>query len=135
MRFLLALAIIGMGVVAAANPPAALPQQEGTPAPFVVPTLSPTPTPFCPELLRNRLIVYERARVTDDDPSPLNIRNGPGTTFDVIGQMPSGSVFFVLAGPQCSQRYPWYRIRYGAIEGWVAEGTASQYFVDIYLPG
>src|SRR5215207_7577839 len=135
---LLLAALVGVGA-AFASPGAAVDpaQQEATetPTPFVQPTLPPSPTPYCPRVPRNRLIVNERGRVSEDDPSPLNIREGPQTSFEILGSMASGEIFYVLEGPRCSERYSWYRVRYGEIEGWIAEGTGSLYFAEPYLPG
>jgi uncharacterized protein YgiM (DUF1202 family) len=83
----------------------------------------------------SRLILRERARVSLDDPRPLNMREGPGTAFDVITQIPAGGVLYVLEGPSCSQNYAWYRVDYNGREGWVAEGDASGYYVEVYPPG
>lgn len=110
-------------------------QDEATPTPYVMPTLPSSPTPSCPNTQRNRLIVYERGRVTNDDPSPLNLRAGPSTSFDILNTLPTGTLFFVLEGPRCSQRYAWYRIEYNGAQGWIAEGDSQKYFVEPYLPG
>jgi hypothetical protein len=89
----------------------------------------------------NRLIVRERGRVSDDDPSPLNVREGPSTNFDPpIGQIPVGGIFYVLEGPECSPRYAWYRVEYREengdfLIGWIAEGETDLYFVETYPPG
>jgi hypothetical protein len=89
----------------------------------------------------NRLIVRERGRITFDDPSPQNVRAGPGTIFDPpIGQIPAGGLIYVLEGPECSQRYSWYRVEYlkadgELLVGWVAEGDDNHYFVETYPPG
>jgi len=110
-------------------------QTEVTATPYVAPTPPPSPTPSCPNTQRNRLIVYERGRVTNDDPSPLNLRAGPSTSFDILNTLPTGALFFVLEGPRCSQRYAWYRIEYNGVQGWIAEGDSQKYFVEPYLPG
>jgi hypothetical protein len=110
--------------------------QDEAPTPYTPPTLPPSPTPICANAQRNRLVVYERGRVTyEDPPEPLNIREGPNTNNAIIGEIPIGDVFFVLEGPRCSPNYAWYRVRYGEIEGWVAEGAARQYFTAPYPPG
>lgn len=96
--------------------------------------LQTTPTLACPGAPRTRLIVRERARVTVDDPAPLNMRKGAGTTFDVIETLDPGAIVFVLEGPQCSQRYAWYLVEYEGVEGWIAEGAGSLYFVEVYPP-
>lgn len=105
----------------------------------VVPHLSDAPPAaqpiVCPNVPPNRMIVYERGRVTMDDPAPLNLRSGPRTTFDVLDQIPSGGIFFVLEGPRCSDQYAWYRVDYRGQQGWVAEGSSNAYFIELYLPG
>lgn len=126
-RLALIFLLIFIGVVALA---AATPVRQDT-----LPTLPPSPTPVCAGAARTRLIVYERGRVTLDDPSPLNMRAGPRTTFDVLGRIPNGEVFFVLEGPRCSERYAWFRVGYGDLTGWIAEGSGSAYFAEPYLPG
>mgnify|MGYP000371382187 CR=1 FL=1 len=112
-----------------------VPSRAQEPTPYEMPTLPPSPTPLCAGAPRNRLIVYERGRVTADDPLPLNVREGPETSFEIIGSIPANGIFFVLAGPECSARYAWYRVRYADIEGWIAEGAGTSYFVEPYLPG
>jgi hypothetical protein len=94
-----------------------------------------SPTPVCANAPLTRLIVRERARVAIDDPRPLNVRVGPGTSFERLAQLPPQSVFYVLEGPQCSERYAWYRIEAGDTIGWVAEGDLSLYYVEVYPPG
>jgi hypothetical protein len=109
--------------------------QDPTFVPFIADTL-PTPLPpACSSALPNRLILYERGRVTSDDPAPLNLRSGPRTTFEILETIPSGGVFFVLEGPRCSEQYAWYRIDYRGRQGWIAEGSSTAYFVEQYRPG
>ena len=109
--------------------------QETPVVPFVVDALPSAAPPACPNALPNRLILYERGRVTSDDPAPLNLRSGPRTTFEILDTIPSGGVVFVLEGPRCSEQYAWFRIDYRGQQGWVAEGSSSAYFVELYLPG
>lgn len=118
------------------SPPTASPlPDEPTPTPFIWPTLPPSPTPVCPDAPRTRLIVQERGRVLPDDPRPVNVREGPGTDRPVKAIMPVLSVFMVLEGPVCNGGYSWFRIRYEAVEGWIAEGDRTSYYVEPYLPG
>lgn len=95
----------------------------------------PEPTAVCAPAPVSHLIVRERARVSLDDPRPLNMREGPGTAFDVITQIPAGGFLYVLEGPTCSQNYAWYRVEYDGREGWIAEGDDSGYYVEVYPPG
>jgi hypothetical protein len=114
---------------------AALILTAATPTPFIEPTLPPSPTAVCAPAPRSRLILRERARVSVEDPRPLNVRAAPGTTANVIAQIPAGGILYVLEGPQCSANYAWYRVEYQGIAGWVAEGDDSAYFVSEYPPG
>lgn len=133
---------IGLGGVVALlalllSSPGGQAQPPPTRTPFVMPTLPPSPTPQCPGIIRNRLIIWERGRVAYDDPDdPLNIRSGPNTTYEILGEIPVGGIFFVLDGPQCSDLYTWFYVEYGDVQGWVAEGTINdRYFVEPYPPG
>jgi uncharacterized protein YraI len=78
---------------------------------------------------------HERARVSLEDPRPLNLRDGAGTGSEIIGQIPASGVFYVLAGPQCSQSYAWFRVEYDDMTGWIAEGDTTAYYVEAYPPG
>jgi len=95
----------------------------------------PTPTSVCDPAPRSHLILHERARVSLEDPRPLNLRDGAGTGSEIIGQIPASGVFYVLAGPQCSQSYAWFRVEYDDATGWIAEGDSTAYYVEAYPPG
>src|SRR5262245_14492205 len=77
--------------------------QSATPGLFIMPTLPPSPTPMCSAAPPNRLILHQRGRVTEDDPSPLNLREGPGTNYAILATLDSGSIFWVISGPRCSE--------------------------------
>ncbi len=94
-----------------------------------------TPEPTCPNAPPTRLIVHERARVSTQDPRPVNMRAAPGTENDRIAQIPSNEIFFVLQGPVCSERYAWYRVDHEGTVGWIAEGDNTSYYVEVYPPG
>ena len=114
---------------------AALSLIAATATPFVSPTLPPSPTAVCSPAPPSRLILDMRGRVSTVDPRPLNMRDGAGTAAHVIAQIPTGGVFYVLEGPQCSQNYAWYRVEYQGIDGWIAEGDSTGYYVEPYPPG
>ncbi|MDZ4764144.1 MAG: SH3 domain-containing protein [Chloroflexota bacterium] len=119
------IALLGVLIVSA--------QTIGTP--YTMPTPRPSPTPGCPGSLRERLIVRERGRVVFGDERPLNVRAGPATSYDIIGQIEPGGVFVVVEGTACSARYTWYRVARGSLSGWIAEGDGDAYFVEPYPPG
>lgn len=94
-----------------------------------------TEEPFCAGAPPTRIILGVRGRVTDDDESPLNVRAAPGLGSEILLRIAPGGVFFVTDGPACADGYVWYRIEYGEVQGWVAEGDASVYYIEPYLPG
>lgn len=72
----------------------------------------------------------------DDDPRPINVRNGPGTDERILGRIEINELFLVLEGPVCADDYAWYRIRSrNGLEGWLAEGDRVNYYVEPYMPG
>jgi hypothetical protein len=107
------------------------------PTSTVEPTLEPSPmptaTPGCPFALPVLLTSGGYGRVRIDDPRQLNVRLGPSTDFRLAGQIAPGEVFSVLEGPQCAGNYAWYRVRFGELEGWIAEGDTT-YYVEPYVP-
>jgi len=150
------LPIIGLLLIllAACNTSRSDPAAETEPTPVRLPTAQitstpirvkpliingpfPSPTPACENnSLPTRLIVGERGRVSDADKEPLNVREGPGTTFSILSTLKVDETFLILEGPTCSERYIWYRVTYrDQREGWIAEGDANLYFVEPYFPG
>jgi len=96
----------------------------------------PTATPACASLPRTRLVIGNRAQVSDDDETPLNVRSGPSTEFRILGRLNVMERFLVISGPECSSEYVWYQVRSDSgLEGWIAEGVPGLYFVEPYPPG
>lgn len=69
--------------------------------------------------------VGDRVRVTMEQGQLLTVRTVPGTSAVVATQVPNGSEFTVLAGPQSANGYFWFQIRSddGRVEGWAADGS------------
>jgi len=105
-----------------------------TPSPFSFPATLAV-TPICNGAPPNRLILGERARITDQDPTDLNVRARPGATSNnmPIGKLRVGEVVIVLDGPVCSDRYAWYEVDTGDVQGWIAEGDLDLYYVEPFL--
>ncbi len=81
----------------------------------------------------SRVQVGSVARVTFTDGQPLNVRNSPGGTR--LGQMPEGTDFTIIGGPECQGGYTWWQMQRtgaGAITGWVAEGDNDSYFIELF---
>ncbi len=102
--------------------------------PGIGPGSAATPAPQCTGFMPSRLVVGQQGRVT---PGISNrIRNQPGLSSTILGQMPAGAVFDVLEGPVCDAAgIAWWRVRFGAVEGWTAEGQGSDYFTEPMTPG
>jgi hypothetical protein len=86
-------------------------------------------------VLPNRLTIGGLGRVTPGLPNVL--KNLPGPTGTVIGNIPAGGVFQVLAGPQCAgdNRW-WWQVNYNGLVGWTGEGEGyNHYWVEpLYSP-
>lgn len=67
-----------------------------------------------------------------DDPRAVNVRSRPRRDATKVDQLQIGERFQVLAGPSCNDGLAWFRVSYGGggLEGWIAEGDATSYFVS-----
>jgi hypothetical protein len=94
----------------------------------------PPPPPAC--ALPNRLTVGGQGRVTPGLPNLLRSAPGTASNSQVIGQIPGGGQFAVLAGPQCGNdgRW-WWRVNYSSMVGWTAEGEGSTYWTEPIYSG
>jgi hypothetical protein len=83
-----------------------------------------------------RLTVGGRARVTLYPDLPNRIRNSPAFSDVVIGLIPAGAAFNVLAGPLCDGRIHWWQVSYSGIVGWTIEGDGAYtyYLEPTYTP-
>lgn len=100
--------------------------------PTVAPTAIPTPTTLAPVGavcdLPVLLVVGGRGQVTPGDPNWIHEQ--PVRTSAKVGEIPGGDVFDVLEGPVCdaASGVNYWRVRYGAVEGWTGEGLAGEYW-------
>jgi hypothetical protein len=78
----------------------------------------------CPVGVPPRLEVGGEGRRLWDDVN--NVRAQPTLSAARVGTLNAGTLFSVLAGPQCSDGYAWWHITFesasGTITGWTAEG-------------
>lgn len=105
----------------------------------ILPSPMPVRVEDCPDAPPIRLIIQERGRSTSDSDDPINLRDGPGTSFSILSRIESGELFYVLDGPSCADGYAWFRVRYRGVNGvrigWIAEGDFQAYYVEPYLQG
>lgn len=78
--------------------------------------------------LSPRLIVGEQARILPD--FEVNIRPVAGTSQARIGSLTGGLHVTVLAGATCLEGFQWWQVDYGTGTGWVAEGSAGEYYLE-----
>ncbi len=72
--------------------------------------------------------------VKTNDGSPLNLRKGPGTDYDVITTIPNGHTVMIL-----DNQGAWAKVNYGNYEGWVSmdyveEKTTTPSVVNPVVP-
>jgi hypothetical protein len=81
----------------------------------------------CPGALPSRLIIGERGSVLPDGPN--RVRVGPAGA--VIGKIPEGQSFAVLAGPRCTSNHiAWWKVDYNGLVGWTPEGQGINYWLE-----
>ncbi len=86
----------------------------------VLPVASPTSAPAA-QPVPTAVAIGVTAEV-DAGGNGLNLREGPGLTFQVLALLPDGTRLEVLDGPQEVDGYTWWRVRTldDGREGWVA---------------
>jgi len=82
----------------------------------------------CPGFLASRLIAGSYGRVLPGDPN--NMRSAPNFGATVLGQIPAGAAFYVVAGPTCGDNGAWWQVYYNGVSGWTLEGQYSSYWLE-----
>lgn len=98
------------------------------PAPESVP---PCPPPDDPTFLAPRLSKGIQARVSAGG-LPNLIREQPGSSSQLLGQIPPADSFTVLDGPRCTllDKIVWWQINYNNLIGWTGEGQDGTYWLE-----
>jgi WD40 repeat protein len=82
--------------------------------------------------MRTRLVAGIHARVVPGLPNSL--RAEPNSTSALLSQIAGGSIFDVLAGPQCGEGLLWWQIDVDGQKGWTVEGRDETYWIEPLLP-
>lgn len=97
---------------------------------------APPATPVCPPaddpgFLPARLSISVQGRVGAGG-IPNLVRDQPGSSGNVLSQIPPGDVFTVLDGPRCSllDKIVWWQVNYNGLVGWTAEGKDGDYWLE-----
>jgi WD40 repeat protein len=98
------------------------------PAPSSVP---PCPPSNDPAFLAPRLSKGIQARVVANG-LPNVIREQPGSSSKLLGQIPPGDSLIVIDGPRCTllDKIVWWQINYNNLIGWTGEGQAGTYWLE-----
>jgi uncharacterized protein YraI len=84
----------------------------------------------CPGAPEIKLAVGDWARVSVDPPLSSRIRSMPGSSGQILGEVPAGGNLLILDGPQCANGYAWWKVRsLDGLEGWAAEGDTAAYWL------
>ncbi len=81
----------------------------------------------CPGALPSRLVISGQGRVLPNGPN--RVRIAPAGA--VIGKIPEGQTFSVLAGPRCTSNHiAWWKVNYSGLVGWTPEGQGIDYWLE-----
>ena len=100
-------------IVAPTNTPTLVPTPTDTPA---EPTATDTPAEPTPTFTPEAIPTSEGARLIIDNPI-LNVRQGPGTNYSILGQARDGERYDVTGRNSQSS---WWQINYNGQNGWVS---------------
>lgn len=108
------------------------PLMASTPTVTPVPTIPGTVGDVCPgSPIPARVSVGMRA-VVEPGGVPNRVRSDPLVDEEnVIARMPPLTSFLIIDGPKCDDdlQLRWWKVRYGEIEGWTAEGEGDEYYI------
>ncbi len=98
------------------------------PAPATVP---PCPPANDADFLAPRLSKGIQARVVDNG-LPNVIREQPGSSSTLLGQIPAGDTMIVIDGPRCTtlDKIVWWQVNYNNLIGWTGEGQSGTYWLE-----
>jgi hypothetical protein len=97
-------------------------------------------TETCPGAPVPRMVVGENGLVDPTEQSETVVRSAPGGGEDIAGLV-GGTLFEVLEGPVCAERYGtyyyWWKIStipgIGGVVGWIAEGVTGDYWIEPFI--
>lgn len=92
---------------------------------------TPCPPPGEAGWLPPRLAVRTQGRVVANG-FPNNVRQLPGSSSQLIGEIPAGATFNIVDGPECStlDKLVWWQVDYNGVVGWTPEGQSPDYWLE-----
>jgi len=80
-----------------------------------------------------RLQAGSSAKVSQDQPTPNRVREGPDTSAEIIYRIDSGAILRVVDGPICTNGLIFWKVESALIPGgvgWTAEGDGKEYYLE-----
>ena len=84
-------------------------------------------------VVQPRLTPGLQGRVTPGLPNVLRTLPQRGAGSAIIGEIPGGAIFSVIAGPQCNDGMSWWQVNYNGLLGWTPENSSyGEYWLEPY---
>jgi Tol biopolymer transport system component len=83
----------------------------------------------CPDDLSTHISTDNFARVTPGG-GANRVRSEPTTNATALGRIPESGIFWVSDGPVCADGYTWWYAEYRGLNGWTAEGTDDEDWLE-----
>ncbi|MBZ0288691.1 MAG: tetratricopeptide repeat protein [Anaerolineae bacterium] len=81
-----------------------------------------------------RLAVDEKAVVYTTEGDRLNLRSGPGLTFDILDKLSRDTVVTLIEGPRRADGLAWWRVQTAdGLEGWAVERVDNEQTLQLAL--
>ena len=105
------------------------PESKPIPTNTCSPTKTPVPTEsksYCPGAPKQHLLVNEDAKVCTKSDN-VYLRSGPAKNNSVLSSVKTGTIVWILEGPQCADSWSWWKVKLSTGNiGWMAEGGDSK---------
>ena len=91
--------------------------------------------PYCQNTPLSHLKVGDKASISFFPRLSNALREKPGTDANSpkIGNLPPGTIVEVFKGPECNDRYVWWKVKTSdGQKGWTAEGDNQNYWLIPY---
>lgn len=69
-------------------------------------------------------------RVTAEPPLANRLRDRARLDAEIVGVMQPLDQFVVVGGPVCRDGYRWWRVEFGEITGWTADGSGREIWIE-----
>jgi hypothetical protein len=79
------------------------------------------------------LVPGQAVRVTFTDGAPMNVRQAPNLSADILNKIPEGTRLFIRDGPSCEDSHTWWYVETeGGDLGWAVEGLDQTLYLEAW---